>query len=62
MRVVHYGGGIRTKLTRWIAGWPCCCSGERAEKIKKEGFMSWDRGEVTCKACLANMAKEREEK
>ena len=56
---IHWGGGLKLPKTRWLAGWPCCCSGRRAEKIAEEGALTRDREKVTCKICLANMAKEK---
>ena len=54
---VHYAGGIRTKRTEMLMGWPCCCSGERAVRIRAEGNQTLVGENVTCAACKRVMAR-----
>lgn len=59
--IIHWGGGLHYDTGRrsvWYAtGFPCCCSGEQARKIADSGTQSWTRERVTCKRCLAQIAK-----
>lgn len=56
-KAMHYSGGLRLPKARMLAGWPCCCSGLAAIKVKEDGNMSNDPKEVTCKRCLKNMER-----
>jgi len=38
-------------------GFPCCCSGDRAMLIAREGRQTWTESVVNCKSCLAIMAQ-----
>ena len=40
-----------------MAGWPCCCSGYAAERIKEQGNQTRNRAEVTCAKCRRVMEK-----
>lgn len=55
---MHYAGDIRYTDQRGtlhiaLAGWPVCCSGDRAVCIRKSGFMTYNPSDVTCKRCAA---------
>ena len=54
---MHWGGGLQLPKMRYLAGWPCCCSGLAAMKAKEEGLITGVPKEVTCKKCLSNMEK-----
>lgn len=58
---IHWGGGLSYPIRRGIVtmarGYPCCCSGDRARKVRQDGTQTWDRAEVTCKTCLKLLAK-----
>jgi hypothetical protein len=57
IRTVHFLGGVRTARVRWERGWPCCCSGKRAEAIAADPARSTLRPwAVTCKGCLRTMS------
>jgi len=53
---IHWGGGITTEkknnLTKYLPGFPCCCSGYRAEFIKAKNYLTTDIKNVTCQNCL----------
>ena len=54
--LIHWAGGCRvpygkTGITVCLAGWPCCCSGDRAERIRRQGLQTDEVDQVTCKAC-----------
>lgn len=53
---IHWGGGLRNATTVWTPGYPCCCSGRRAEMIKYKGSLTTDPDKITCKMC-ANMVR-----
>ena len=55
--VVHWAGGIIHDGGYMLAGWPCCCSGSRAEAIKRAGNQTIEASRVTCKRCRAWLAK-----
>jgi len=55
----HWMGGVRTKWRVCLSGWPCCCSGDKADEIRKNpDRITWVRSKVTCKACLALLRRE----
>lgn len=49
---MHYSGGVRLPRTICLAGYPACCSGHQAEKIKAQGNQTQLPKAVTCKRCL----------
>ena len=58
MKTIHYSGGVQTSRGEWLPGWPCCCSGDKAEAIGNAGNQSRLPHRVTCAACKRRMAKE----
>lgn len=52
VKKIHYSGGIVYSNGNRLPGWPCCCSGERANRIRQEGIQSNFINNVTCKVCL----------
>lgn len=59
---VHYAGALEWRIGKYgIAtvhnGWASCCFGDAARNIRALGQHSYDRSEVTCKKCLANIAR-----
>lgn len=56
-RATHYEGGMTIGTTTWLPGWPCCCSGRRAEAIRAAGNLTSDRGRVDCRACLRQLRR-----
>lgn len=57
---MHFGGGVRIvakRVTEWLAGWPCCCSGRRAMRMPRDRITIL-ADLVTCKACLATMRRD----
>lgn len=52
---IHYAGEIRDHNGSMLPGWAACCSGDRAVEIRAKGNHSYDRSEVTCKACLKRL-------
>jgi len=56
-RATHYGGGLIVGSTTWASGWPCCCSGRRAEAIRANDNLTADRAEVDCEACLRQLRR-----
>ena len=60
-RTVHYAGALSwdhgKSRTTILGGWAACCSGDKADAIRKRGDHSYESSAVTCKRCLANMAK-----
>jgi hypothetical protein len=68
----HYAGHLQwldsrgAKVTISV-GWAACCSADRAEKIRANGNHTYERADVTCKACLrclerADATRERLER
>lgn len=59
---IHWAGGldypVRGGIMVMSPGYPCCCSGDRARKIREDGTQAWDRERVTCKTCLRLLAKK----
>ena len=59
--VVHWAGGTRIVKGKMVTfhgdGFPCCCQGDRAMRIAREGRQSWDRERVTCKSCLLQLER-----
>ena len=49
---MHWAGGAILKRGNSVPGYPCCCSGDRAEAIKRRDEQTYDRDKVTCKRCL----------
>lgn len=56
--LIHWAGGVRHAHGTWLPGWPCCCSGDRAERIAAAGNQSRCPSEVTCRRCLATMRRD----
>lgn len=61
---MHYSGGLiyhdRQGHTTMLAGWPCCCHGDRAADIAASGWQSADPSVVTCRRCLVQLRKAGE--
>jgi len=60
LRRIHWAGGVSLQGGVCLPGWPACCSGDRAYRIKAAG--NWVTAPalakvVSCKRCLALMAK-----
>ena len=55
---VHWEGGIRYPRGTRLPGWPCCCSGDKAESIAASGNQSARPTDVTCRPCLRLMAQD----
>jgi hypothetical protein len=53
---MHYSGGVlyqtKSGWRRFLPGWPCCCSGDRAVKIAHTGMQTNLPYLVTCSRCL----------
>ena len=58
MSALHWEGGIRYPRGTRLPGWPCCCSGERAERIAEARQQTAQPRDVTCRACLRLMAQD----
>lgn len=59
---IHYAGPIRTHRVRILAGWAACCSGDKAEQIRRDRQHTYDPAKVTCGACLRMIALDRAER
>jgi hypothetical protein len=62
LRVIHYAGALRWRWRKHgtqeqLGGYAACCSGRKAERIRAEYMHTYDRNAVTCRACLACLAK-----
>lgn len=55
---MHWGGGIRLPCKRMLPGWPCCCSGKRADRITNNGRITYDPKQVTCLLCQKIMEEQ----
>lgn len=56
---IHWIGGVSTARTRYLAGWPCCCSGARCEALAANNdVITRIPDNVTCAACLKIMARD----
>jgi len=56
---VHWIGGINHPRGTRLPGWPCCCTGERCERLADNDEACTRIPErVTCKGCLRWMAKD----
>jgi len=58
---MHWEGGIRYARGTRLPGWPCCCSGDRAERIAADKQQTARAEDVTCRACLRLMAQDERE-
>lgn len=58
--VTHYSGGLTIKSTTWAPGYPCCCSAQRAVKIRDTGNQTDDWNKVDCRICLSKRAHLRQ--
>ena len=59
---IHWSGGARivegSRLDMREKGWPCCCSGAVAYRIKYRGMMNGkDPQQVTCVSCRKVLVK-----
>lgn len=54
----HYSGGLTIKSTTWAPGYPCCCRGQRAVKIRDTGNQTDDWNKVDCRICLSRRAHQ----
>ena len=54
---IHYAGALTAGRTHVLAGWAACCSGSRAEKIRREGLNTYDPALVTCAKCRQMMVR-----
>lgn len=59
--VTHYSGGLSYtspvgQRVNYAAGWPACCHGLKARRIREEGAQSTDAAKVTCATCLKRIA------
>lgn len=58
---IHFSGGLAVlemqAVTYYAPGYPCCCSGDRAEAIAASGNQSDNMDKVTCERCLANIRR-----
>lgn len=52
---VHFLGWVRTKTCEHFAGWPTCMNGDLARDHEGDG--TYDHTSVTCKRCLAAIAR-----
>lgn len=57
MKKIHWGGGINIPGARMFAGYPCCCSGKPAQKVRAEGNQTRFVIDVTCEKCKAFLMK-----
>jgi len=62
-RRIHYAGALRYRSGRSMttdvgAGYAACCSGDAARLVRRLGNHTYDRAAVTCKRCLAAIARE----
>lgn len=57
-KIMHWAGGVWHNRGTCLPGWPCCCSGERAEKIGAAGAQTRIPHLVTCKRCIATMRRD----
>ena len=60
-KIIHYAGRLEWTTKRGshntvLAGWAACCSGRRAEAIRRERNHTYDPKLVTCKDCLQRLA------
>ena len=54
----HYSGGIIWEGGNRLPGWPVCCTGDRAERIRDRGHITEWRFMVDCKACKKMLEKQ----
>jgi len=45
-------------MVRMLRGYPCCCSGDKALKIRSFGNQTEKREDVTCKDCLGILKRQ----
>lgn len=57
----HWEGGIRYARGTRLPGWPCCCSGDRAEQIAERGEQTANPAGVDCARCLRLMRQDERE-
>lgn len=63
---IHWGGETsiinkRGALIKTLSGFPCCCSGYRAELVKARGDLTTDPEKVTCTNCIKRLERTRGE-
>lgn len=59
-KVIHFAGRLewvdkRGFCTTILAGWAACCSGRRAEAVRRDRNHTYDPKLVTCKECLKRL-------
>lgn len=57
---IHYAGGLVVPqgmrgAIRMLPGWPACCAGAPAERIRAAGRQTAEPDAVTCKRCVGMM-------
>ena len=61
---MHFSGGVAVddgaRIVHALSGWPVCCSGERAQSIRRDGNHTDNPFRVTCLACAEVMADARD--
>jgi hypothetical protein len=57
-RAVHWIGGVDYDGRLWLPGYPCCCTGKRAQNISRGRHRTTVPALVTCKLCLREMRKD----
>jgi hypothetical protein len=62
---IHYAGGVtyntaRGSVVDMLGGWPVCCSGDRARRIRAQGQQTYERAAVTCRGCLDRIRRHDE--
>lgn len=55
---IHFAGEVRTKRMHVLPGWAACCSGEKADRIKRERQHTYKPQEVTCWSCRRVMLRD----
>jgi hypothetical protein len=61
---IHYRGALRVphsdgRVTEILGGFAACCSGDAAWTVRGLGTHTDDRAKVTCRRCLALIAKAK---
>jgi len=62
-KALHYAGELVYRSgaqgsMHILPGWAACCFDDAARKIRRERRHTYDRAAVTCKRCLACIARE----
>ncbi len=58
IKKIHYVGGVEFAGGKRLHGFPACCTGKQAERIRESGIKTLAPAAVTCQKCLDMLDKQ----